>query len=251
MGELEFDALGPLRVRRGDATIELGPPQRRLVLVRLLVAGGVPVCRDRLLADLWGADAPGGATSALHAHISRLRAVLGGRATLVRDGSGYTLLAEPEACTTVRFETAARRARRLAAEGDHARARGVLEPALDLWRGKPFEDAAALGFARAAAARLQECRVAAAELHVEILLALGEPQAATAEARELTVDHPLRESAWELLIRALYRSGRSAEALQQYGRIRNRLAEMFGAEPGPALRRLHLSVLRQDPSLAA
>ncbi|BCY11914.1 hypothetical protein L3i22_070020 [Actinoplanes sp. L3-i22] len=247
---LTFDALGPLEVRRSGTPVVLGPPQRRLLLLRLLVAGRAPVGRDALLDELWGGEPPAGATSSLHAHISRLRSLLvADTPMIVRDGAGYALLAEPAMLTTARFQGAVDRARELFADGHAAAARGRIEPALELWRGRAYAEVAAYPFARAAAARLEETRAEAAELHVAILLAAGDIRASTVAARDLTLTHPLRESAWELLMRALYRAGRPAEALHQYGRLRARLNEDLGAEPGPALRRLHLAVLRQDPEL--
>ncbi|WP_436531099.1 AfsR/SARP family transcriptional regulator [Actinoplanes sp. HUAS TT8] len=246
-----FDALGPLEVRRLGKPVALGPPQRRLLLLRLLVAERAPVARDVMLDELWGGRPPTGGVSSLHAHISRLRALLPDGPPIVRDGAGYALLAEPAMLTTVRFERAVDRARTLFAAGHAAVARTRLEPALKTWRGRAYAEAATFPFARAAAARLEECRAAAAELHVAILLAAGDFTAATIAARDLTVTHPLRESAWELLMRALYQAGRPAEALAQYGRLRTRLIDELGAEPGPALRRLHLAILRQDPALDA
>lgn len=247
---LDFDVLGPVEVRRSGRRIELGPPQRRLLLLRLLVADGVQVPRDVLLQELWSGEPPAGAVSSLHAHISRLRSLLTGVSPLiVRDGSGYVLRTEPGMLAAVRFKKAVERARVLFGGGHVVAARERLEPALGSWRGPAFAEAANYPFARPAADRLSETRASAAELHATVLLAAGDLPAAVVAARDLTVSDPLRESAWELMIRALYRAGRPAEALRQYGRLRARLIEDLGAEPGPALRRLHLAILRQEPSL--
>ncbi|WP_326555177.1 BTAD domain-containing putative transcriptional regulator [Micromonospora sp. NBC_01813] len=252
-GDLVFDVLGPLEVRRSGQPVPLGPPQRRRLLLRLLVAGQAPIHRGQLIEDIWGERPTPGNLSSLHAHISRLRAALepGVRrpTMLVRDGTGYLLHAGPPMLSSTRFEESVRRTRQLLATGMADAARVEIETAMGSWRGAALADAADAPFARAMAGRLEEARLSAEEVRVATLLGAGDYAAATAAARALVAGHPLRESAWELFIRALYVSGRPAEALQQYERIRAALVEELGAEPGAALRELHLAVLRQDAQL--
>ena len=69
------------------------------------------------------------------------------------------------------------------------------------------------------------------------------------ELEALCREHPLRERLWELLILALYRAGRQAEALRAYTEARDRLVDELGIEPGRALRELQGRVLAQDPAL--
>ncbi|WP_203897656.1 AfsR/SARP family transcriptional regulator [Virgisporangium aliadipatigenens] len=250
MSSLLFDPLGPLEVWRDGRCVDLGPPQRRLLLLRLLLAERRPVPFDRLHEDLWAGRPPPGAAASVHAHVSRLRAALepAGSASrvLVRDRCGYALLADASAVTSARFETSVERTRRLLAAGRAGAARREIERAMRWWRGPALADAADAPFARAAAVRLDEARLAGHELRVAVLLADGDAAGAVTAARALIVAQPLRESAWLLLIRALYLSGRPAEALREYERIRAALAEELGTEPGPALRELHLAVLRHD-----
>ena len=61
--------------------------------------------------------------------------------------------------------------------------------------------------------------------------------------------HPYQEGLWALLITALYRAGRQVDALATYQRVRNRLADELGLEPGPRLTELQRQVLNHAPAL--
>jgi DNA-binding SARP family transcriptional activator len=245
--------LGPLEAWSGDVRLDLGPPKRRVLLVRLLVEGGHPVSADRLCDDLWEGHPPAGAISSIHSHISRLRAVLEpgrtrrGQATVLVSGPvGYTLNAPPETRDSARFEEGVNRARALLARGRLDDARREVERGLGLWRGAALTDAADHAFAAREISRLEEIRMTAGELYATVLLQQGEHDKAALIAEELTTRSPLREAAWALLMRALYLAGRPAEALQRFETIRALLADELGAVPGPDLSAVHVAVLRQD-----
>jgi DNA-binding SARP family transcriptional activator len=245
--------LGPLEAWSGDVRLDLGPPKRRVLLARLLVEGGHPVSADRLCDDMWEGHPPAGAVSSIHAHISRLRAVLEpdrarrGQATVLVSGpAGYTLNAPPDTRDSTRFEETVNRTRELLARGRLVDARREIEHGLSLWRGDALADAANHAFAAREINRLEEIRMAAGELNATVLLQDGEQDKAALIAEELTTRSPLREAAWALLMRALYLAGRPAEALRRYEAIRALLAEELGATPGPELSDVHLAVLRQD-----
>ncbi|CAL9335335.1 hypothetical protein SUDANB2_00159 [Streptomyces sp. enrichment culture] len=247
--------LGPLTVVRAGVPLDLGPRMRRVLMIRLLLEEGRSVAMDRLCEDLWEGRPPAGAVSSVHAHISRLRAALepdrrrrGRSRVLVSDPVGYALRIPVEARDSVRFEQAVAQGRRLLDEGSVASARRQIETALGLWRGAPLADADDRAFALAEIARLDEVRLAAQEIRATAMARAGQLEQAVVVAEELTAGHPLRETAWSLLIRALYLSGRTAEALQRYEAVRRLLARDHGLEPGPALRRIHLAVLRHDTS---
>src|SRR5206468_10627972 len=133
--------------------------------------------------------------------------------------------------------------------GRPADAKAVLQRALALWRGPALADFAYESYARAEAARLDELRVVALEDSIEAELALGQHAVAVAELERLVVEQPLRERLWGMLMLALYRSGRQAEALRAYTHARTTLADELGIDPGPALQRLEDEILRQDPAL--
>ena len=119
-----------------------------------------------------------------------------------------------------------------------------------LRRGEPLAEFAYAGFADAERARLDELTLVATESRADADLGLGRHGELAGELEALCREHPLRERLWELLILALYRSGRQAEALRAYAEVRDRLAGELGLDPGPALRELQARILAQDPSLA-
>ena len=148
-----------------------------------------------------------------------------------------------------RFEGLAELAAAAMDAGDPRAAADSLRGALSLWRGGALADLAYESFAQAPIARLEELRLAAVEARIEAELALGRDAAVVPELRELADAHPLRERLRELLMVALYRSGRQVEALDLYRETRTQLVETFGVEPGPGLQHLEQAILRQDPEL--
>ncbi|MCS0638376.1 winged helix-turn-helix domain-containing protein [Streptomyces sp. LP05-1] len=252
---LEFGLLGPLVARSGDEVLDIGPPKRRVLLIRLLLERGHAIPLESLCDDLWPGRPPRGAVSSVHAHISRLRDALepqrarrGKAGVLVREPMGYALRVPPEAQDAVGFERALGRARRLLGEGRVGAARQEIDTALGLWRGAALADAVDHPFAAQEITRLEEARLLGRELRVTILVHEGNLEEAVLSAEELTARNPLREVTWELLMHALYLSGRPAEALQRYAKLRGLLSEELGMDPGPRLRRLQTAILRQDDS---
>lgn len=251
MDSLEFSVLGPLEVHRDGVRVDVGPNKRRLLLLRLLIENGRLVPADRLREDVW----EGGPTrvSTLHSHISRLRSALEpARSPRARDGilvsrpHGYALLPLPGHVDVQRFTGAVEGARDLMRRGQAAEARAEAERGLALWRGEALSDAKNLAFATYEAAHLEQARQETRELRAEAMILQGDPHTAIQAAGALTQADPLREYGWELLIRALYLSGRSGEALQMFERFRRFQATALGLDPSPRMRELHLAVLRHD-----
>ncbi|NUS14633.1 MAG: AAA family ATPase [Streptomyces sp.] len=254
--ELRFGVLGPVEVLRDNVALDLGPRQRRLLLVRLLIEDGRPVSQDTLLSDLWPTDRPTGAASSVRAHVSRLRAVLdpvrqGRSAMLVSGPSGYALKVPREARDTTLFEEAVGRAREALRSRQLPAARQEIDAALALWRGEALTEAGEHAFAIRERARLDGALDDAKELRATILLQQGETELAIDVAEGLVLKAPLRETSWALLMRALYAAGRPVEALRQYERFRDMLATELGLDPSPQLRDLHTAVLRHDVAVLA
>ncbi|MFB4269679.1 BTAD domain-containing putative transcriptional regulator [Nonomuraea sp. GTA35] len=248
---MRFGVLGPLSVWTGDGRLVRVPEVKvRALLADLLAHEGRPVSADRLAEDLWGDDPPGNPVNTLQTKVSQLRRALeqaepGGRELVTYQAAGYVLRAAD--VDAARFAALLDQAR--AATDPRARA-GLLSDALALWRGPAYADFADEEFARIAATRLEEQRLTALEEQAEVRLELGEHSLMADELGELVAAHPLRERLRAAHLRALYRSGRQAEALAGYDDLRRRLAGELGLDPGPELAALHQAMLRQDPSLA-
>ena len=241
-GELEAVAAGvPVPVR--------GAKQRAL-LALLALRPGQPVSADRLIDVLWGDGQAAHPANALQAQIGQLRRTLGPAAILTTE-AGYALDAGPEDVDVVRFEQLAARGRHLFEEGETALASTTLSEALRLRRGEPLADFTYAGFFDAERTRLDELILVAIETRAEAGLVLGRHGELAGELEALCRAHPLRERLCELLMLALYRAGRQAEALRAYTGARDRLVGELGIDPGPALRELEARILAQDPSLAA
>src|SRR4051812_24467543 len=247
--QLRVLVLGPTVVLRGGREQELRGPAQRRILTVLAAARGEPVSDDRLAALLWEGTPPASASATLQSHVSRLRAALGddGRSVLRRAGDGYALFLPPGGLD-------ADEVTRLVAGVDPREPRAAIEQltaALALWRGRPFADAGDDDLAGIAPerARLTELREDAIELRLAMLLALGDAVAAVPELTARTAQAPFRERGWELLVVALYRTGRQADALAALRRVRGLLDRELGVAPGEALQRLETAVLAQDPRL--
>ncbi|MCL8010886.1 BTAD domain-containing putative transcriptional regulator [Streptomyces sp. AS02] len=248
---MRFGVLGPVEVLKGGSSLDLGPRQRRLVLVRLLIEDGRPVSQHTLCRDLWPTDRPTGAASSVRAHISRLRAVLdpvrqGRSALLVSGPAGYALKVPREARDTTLFEESVAKAREALRGRQLPAARQEIDAALGLWRGEALAEAAEHAFAIRERTRLDGALQDARELQTAILVQQGETEPAIGVAEGLVLKAPLRETSWALLMRALYAAGRPVEALRQYERFRHMLATELGLDPSPQLRDLHTAILRHD-----
>ncbi|QYC39448.1 Putative HTH-type transcriptional regulator [Nonomuraea coxensis DSM 45129] len=245
---MRFQILGPTTVLGDDGEpVALGGPRVRALLTLLALHAGRVVAADRLAAGLYGPEPPEGVANALQSQVSRLRRALG-RDLVEFHPAGYRLAAEPADVDAHRFERLAAAGRQALAAGDPGRAAGLLREALELWRGAPLADAP---YAEGEASALEELRLAATEDRVQADLDLGRHRELAAELRGLVAAHPLRERPRAQLMRALYGSGRQAEALTVYDEARRILDEELGVAPGPELAAAHLAVLRADPALGA
>ena len=252
---MEFRILGPLEVRSDGEPVDLGPPKQRALLALLLLHIDRVVPTERILEELWG-DNASGKEKALWVHISRLRSALeprraerGQSSVLVTRDHGYSIRADPATLDSRRFEAALSEARKLLTS-DPAAASESLRHALGLWRGAALQDFAYEEFARTETIRLEELRLEAIETRVEADLRCGQGSEMIGELSSLVDQYPLRERPVMQLMRALYRSGRQAEALRACERYRARIGEDLGLEPSPELRRLEEQILLHDPRLA-
>jgi len=248
---LEFRVLGPVQAVRDGRELALGGPRRRAVLALLLVAGGRVVPAEQLAEELWEGSPPPGAAGTLRSHVSRLRALTGPDAALIARGGGYALAAGPDRLDAARFERLAGAGREALEHGEAAAAAGRLREALGLWRGRALADVVSVEALAREGARLEELRLVAVEGRIEAEIELGAAAEAAGELAGLVGAYPVRERLWRLLVLALYRCGRQADALAAYRRARAVLAGELGIEPGEELRALEQAVLRQQVPAAA
>jgi DNA-binding SARP family transcriptional activator len=245
---LEFSILGPLEVAEDGRVVHLGGPKQRAALAILLLSANRVVSVERLADDLYAGAPPVTAVTQVQRQISELRKVLGPSAIETRS-PGYVLHVEPERLDLERFERWTHEAAQALDRRDAATAVELAAKALELWRGAPLADVAYEPFAQTAIGRLEELRLAALEQRFEAELALGRHGFVLAELEALVWDNPLRERLRGLLMLALYRAGRQADALETYRSARELLVEELGIEPGRALAELQRAILAQDPSL--
>jgi DNA-binding SARP family transcriptional activator len=245
---VEVRLFGELEAVQGGVAVPVRGAKQRALLALLALHRGKPVSADRLIDHLWGDGEVANPANALQAQIGQLRRSLGS-AAIVTSEAGYALGVGPGDVDVVRFEQLVGTGRRLVEEGEVALASTALGEALALRRGEPLAEFAYAGFADVERAQLDELTLVAIEARAGADLVLGLHGELVGELEALCREHPLRERLWELLILALYRSGRQAEALRAYTEARDRLVDELGIEPGRALRELQARVLAQDPAL--
>jgi predicted ATPase/DNA-binding SARP family transcriptional activator len=244
--------LGGLEVLDADeqnVTIA-GAKLRALVAVLAMNAGRV-VSAEQIVDALWGENPPAAVRNGLQGLASKLRRALGSADLVAMRGGGYALELPPEAVDVYRYEQLVAAGQAAAAEGDPSRAVALLSEADSLWRGDPLADFIYEEFAAAAITRLSELRLAVIEERLDLELELGRHQGAIVQLEELVAAHPLRERLRGLLMLALYRAGRQADALRIFQDGRRILGEELGLEPSHELRQLESAILAQDRSLDA
>jgi len=247
---LEFRVLGPLEVD-ADQPVALGGSQQRLVLVLLLLSSPEAISADRLIDELWGERPPASAPHAVQVYVSGIRKLLrsSDEVAVRTTPAGYVIDVAPELIDARRFERLLEEAQDALAQ-DPSRAQALFELALALWRGPPLAECGQSELARLEANRLDELHTLALEGVAEAGLTRGEHGEAIGAIRALVAANPLRERPRRLLMLALYRSGRHAEALSAYRDACAALDEI-GLQPGPELRELEAAILRHDESLRA
>ncbi|MFB6941800.1 BTAD domain-containing putative transcriptional regulator [Streptomyces sp. NPDC060286] len=246
---LRFSVLGPVRAWRGTEPLPTGSPQQRGLLAALLLREGRTATAAELIDALWGDEPPSQGLAAVRTYASRLRKVLGPD-VLVSESGGYAIRGLPdEALDLATARDLADLAERARGDGEAGHASELLRRALALWDGEPLSGVPG-PYAEAQRIRLEEWRLQLIEFRLHMELEQGHHAEAVSELTSLTAVHPLREQLRELLMLALYRSGRQAEALAVYADTRRLLADELGVDPRPALAELQHRILQADPALA-
>ncbi|TVL93732.1 BTAD domain-containing putative transcriptional regulator [Streptomyces sp. SAJ15] len=248
--QFRFAVLGPVRAWRDGEALNLGSPQQRALLAALLLRRGRTATAPELVDALWADDPPQAAIAALRTYASRLRKAFGPDAeVLVSEAGGYAIRAGTSALDTDIAEQLAAEADKARHSGDRARSRELINEALALWDGEPLAGLPG-PYAETQRARLEEWHRSLIETRLDLDLEVGQHAEAVSELTALTAAYPLRERLRELLMLALYRSGRQAEALAVYADTRRLLGEELGVDPCPELSELHQRILQADADLA-
>ena len=229
---MEYRILGPLKVGHDGHPATVKGRKPRALLALLLLRRNTTVPADQLIDDLWGEGAPATAANTLQVYVSQLRKLVGDR--LVRDGAGYSLQVEPDELDADRFERLVGDAAAALSRSSYEETAELESAALALWRGPALADVRYESFAQSEIARLEELRLAAMENRIEALLGAGKHAQVIAELESLVAENPVRERLRGLLMLALYRSGRQADALETYRQARQAFLDELGLEPGPS-----------------
>ncbi|MFC0628624.1 AfsR/SARP family transcriptional regulator [Kribbella deserti] len=249
--QIRFHVLGPLELCGDDGRQVISAAKPRLLLAVLLCHANTVVPPDRLVDELWGAEAPATARQLLHGYAAALRRMLADPdgATLVTRPGGYQLVAAPGDLDARTFLDLADTGRRQLRESAFEAAAGTFAAALKLWGGSPLADVPSSPSVEAERTRLQAVHLAVVEGRIEAELACGRHEDVVPELEALLREHPLREEPRRQLMLALYRTGRQADALAVFQDLRRRLVEELGIEPGPALQQLQQEILSAAPVL--
>jgi DNA-binding SARP family transcriptional activator/tetratricopeptide (TPR) repeat protein len=252
---LRVGVLGPVTAWHDDQELSVGQPRQQAVLGILAMRANRVISRGELVDAVWGQDPPASAEGGVYTYVAGLRRIIepnrsprGPGRVLVSSGAGYVLHLVPGQPDAVSFEQHLGRARQLRKGDDRQGAVAELNAALALWRGIAFAGVPG-PFADTERVRLGELRSTAAEERADVLLSLGRHEEVVPDLRAMVADHPLRERMRGLLMIALYRCERHAEALRVFQDARRVLADELGIDPGADLSRIHQQVLTMDPAL--
>ncbi|MGB3437233.1 MAG: AfsR/SARP family transcriptional regulator [Actinophytocola sp.] len=250
---MHIELLGPLRIYRYGSEVSL-PAKTQKVFAALVLNAGSIVPTTRLVDELWGDQPPVSALRTVQTYVYHIRKRLqlddsganadDGRSSLITRPGGYEFRLAPSAIVdTIRFDGLLERARLLARDGAPAESVSTIRAALDLWHGQPFTGLETGPLLSVARVRLEQARRSALEQRVELELQLGQHKQLIDEMYALVADDPSHESFSVHLMIALHRSGRRAESLNVYHRLRRYLAEEFGVVPSGTVRQTFQEIL--------
>ncbi|MER7667470.1 BTAD domain-containing putative transcriptional regulator [Kitasatospora sp. NPDC096128] len=241
---VRISVLGPLRAWHDGRAVDLGHLRQQAVLAALALHRGRTVSRQELLDGVWGSEPP--VTNVVPVHVYRLRKTLRLAdcpvPVIEHDRYGYRLATGATEVDLARMEELVAAAGTAHRAGDLPEAVRLCSRALDLFGGEPLAGLPG-PLAELERLRLVERRIAVAQRRAELRLQLGQCARAVTELITLSAEQPLNEPVAAMLMGALYRGGRQADALAVFDRTRRRLAEDLGVPPGPVLRRTRRLIL--------
>ena len=246
---LTVAVLGPLEVTLDGRRVPVPGGKTSELVVRLALEGGAPVSADRLVDDLWSAGGRSTRRNTLQSKVAMLRRAFGDPSVIESRDGGYALTVEPSDVDAIAALGVVATASGLLEAGDDRAAADLCARTLTLYRGDVLQAAGDGEWVDPHRARLEEARMKLLEIQFEARLRLGDVADVIGELEAAVATYPFQESLWELLITALYRAGRQADALATYQRVKQQLADELGLDPRPRLQELEQRILVQDPSL--
>lgn len=244
-----YGILGDLVVETSGGIVSVTRQKQRAVLGALLLQAGGSVSIDRVADAVWGETLPPSARELIRVYVSQLRETLGDDAIETRTG-GYAV-PNDTVTDSATFRAHLERARAARTSGDVRTALAEYDGGLALWRGLVLADCSLEGEARTECRLLEDLRRDALEERFAAALEVTPARELVAELEAAVAAEPTREGLTGLLMLALYRAGRQADALEAYREARSHLASAFGIDPGPELRELERRILNHDSTLAA
>jgi YVTN family beta-propeller protein len=246
---VEFRLLGLLEVTGDDGrTVEIVRGHESGLLALLLLHANEALSPERIVEELWSGSPPENARKSVHIYVSRLRKALGPE-RIETTRAGYLLRVAPDELDVSHFVSLATEGREALDRGSPEEAESVFDRALALWRVAPLADFRFEAFAQAETRRLEELHGSVVADRVDARIARGRPHLVLDELDGLIERSPLWERPRAQLMRALYLTGRQADALELYRQTRTLLDEELGVDPGPELQRLERQILNHDPEL--
>ncbi|MBQ0850476.1 winged helix-turn-helix domain-containing protein [Streptomyces sp. BH-SS-21] len=245
---MEIRILGPVEVATKGKFVPLGGSKPKTILATLILADGKAIANTEITEALWGSAPPATRQAQIHTYVSRLRKALDPHARIVRRAASYLLTTDSVKVDYKEFIRLADKGREKLLKGRYAEASGFYSQALAQWRG-PALDGVTQNLSDLELPRIDELRTAAIEEKAEADLGLGRHGQLVAELTSLVEAFPVRERLRALLMTALYRSGRQADALDVYHAGRTTLAETLGVDPSASLKAVFHSILNGDPAL--
>ena len=247
----QISVLGPIEVTVDGQPVAVPGGKTSEVLVRLALEAGVVVRTDRLVEDVWAAGAANTRRNTLQSKVAKLRKALGDPSVIVSGDGGYQLAVDPSQVDALAVLSHTDTASRLLDDGDDRGAAELSASTLSMYRGDVLPAAGDADWVTPHRARLDEARTKLVETQFAARLRLGDVGDVIGELEAAVAAYPFQEGLWELLITALYRAGRQADALATYQRVRTQLADELGLDPGPQLQQLEQQILLHDASLGA
>jgi len=222
----------------------------------LLVHADQVVPVSVLVSELWDDQPPVSSLTTLQTYVLNLRKMFAAvtglpaaevtRNLLITRAGGYMLRSDHAALDVREYQRLMSAGCAALGAGDDATGMGRLTEALRLWRGPALVDVPLGRVLESKRRELEESWLMATEYLVGAKLRQGMYREVLIELAALTAENPLHEGLQAQYMRALYLSGRRAQALEVFHRLRRNLVDELGLEPEPQVQRIHRAILNSD-----